>query len=107
MTSIFSPSQAMVANAAGATFALYYHNRAKRLLDDGADLPRKLVQVLKHSGTTVIAASLKSTNEIVEAREAGVKIMTTTFEVLQAMTDHQLSNQALRDFQDHGVGISY
>lgn len=105
ITSIFSAAQALVASAAGAKYALYYHNRAKRLLDDGNALSTTLVSVLKGTGTAVIAASLKSADEIIEAREAGVKIMTTTLDVLTQLTSHDLSNQAVADFDVNGIGI--
>lgn len=105
ITSIFSPSQALVANAAGAKYALYYHNRAKRLLENGKDLPDHLVHALKGSGTSVIAASLKSREEVMEACSAGVEIMTTTIDVLKQLTEHNLSNQALNDFNESGIGL--
>ena len=47
VTSIFTSSQALVANAAGARYALYYHNRAKRLLKNGEELADELVHTLK------------------------------------------------------------
>jgi len=105
VTSIFSPAQALVANAAGAKYALYYHNRAIRLMEDGKDLSKNLVSILKGTGTAVVAASLKSPQEIFEARQAGVKIMTTTLEVLTQLTVHDLSNQAVADFDENGIGI--
>lgn len=105
ITSIFSASQAMVANAAGAKFALYYHNRAKRLLKNGKDLPVDMVNALKHSGTAVIAASLKSVQEILEARQAGVKMMTTTMAVLEQIARHELTEQAVKAFQGDGIGL--
>jgi len=105
ITSIFSTSQAMVANAAGAKYALYYHNRAKRLLKKGEDLPAEMVNALKHSGTAVIAASLKSVQEILEARKAGVQIMTTTMAVLEQIAHHELTEQAVMEFQGNGIGL--
>jgi transaldolase len=105
ITSVFSPAQALVANAAGAKYALYYHNRAKRLLKNGKDLPEQLVNILRGSETSVIAASLKTREEIMEARNAGVEIMTTTFDVLKQLTEHDLSNQALHKFNEDGIGL--
>ncbi len=105
ITTIFSTAQALVANAAGAKYALYYHNRAKRLLKNGSELPRSLVHTLHQSGTAVIAASLKTKEEILEARDAGVQIMTTTFKVLKEMTSHDLSEQAVADFNRNGIGL--
>jgi len=105
VTSIFTPAQALVANAAGARFALYYHNRAKRLLKNGEELANELVQVLKHTDTTLVAASLKTPEEVVEARTAGVSILSTNFGVLAQMMKHDLSEAALEEFNKSGTGL--
>jgi len=105
MTSVFTPAQAMVAHAAGARYALYYHNRAKLLLDDGADLAKQLVAVLEHTDTRVVAASLKSPQEIVESRLAGVSILSTKFDVLVKMLLCKHSEAALKEFQKNGTGL--
>jgi transaldolase len=105
VTSIFTPSQAMVAHAAGACYALYYHNRAKKLLKNGGRLAGDLVQVLKNTSTTVVAASLKSPEEVLEARLAGVPILSTNFNVLSKMVQHDLSDSAVQDFYQTGIGL--
>ena len=105
VTSIFTPAQALVAHAAGARYALYYHNRAKRLLKNGEILASELVQVLKYTDTRVVAASLKNPEEVVEARTAGVSILSTNFEVLGQMMNHDLSKAALEDFNLSGTGL--
>jgi transaldolase len=107
VTSIFSPAQAMVAHAAGARYALYYHNRAKRLLPEGQGerLPSELVAVLSGTDTQVVAASLKTPQEMVEARLAGVTILSTKFDVLALMPLHEFSEQALKEFKATGTGL--
>lgn len=105
VTSIFTPAQALVAHAAGARFALYYHNRAKRLLKNGEELASELVQVLKRTDTLVVAASLKTPEEVVEARKAGVSILSTNFGVLAQMMKHELSEVALMEFNRSGTGL--
>jgi transaldolase len=105
VTSIFTPAQAMVAHASGARFALYYHNRAKRLLKNGEDLASELVRVLKHTDTRVVAASLKNLEEVVEARAAGVSILSISFGVLAQMMKHDLSEAALDEFNRSGTGL--
>jgi len=106
ITSIFTPAQALTAHAAGARYALYYHNRAKRLLKKGGELAETLVRVLKKTGTQVIAASLKSPEELVEARLAGVPILSAKFSVLVALPSHDLSEAALEEFRLNGIGLS-
>lgn len=107
VTSVFSPAQAMLANATGARYALYYHNRAKRLLPDrqGEHLASELVRVLAGTETLVAAASLKSPEEMAEARMDGVTILSAKFDVLAQLPKHALSEQALQEFQANGTGI--
>jgi transaldolase len=105
ITSLFTPAQALVAHAAGARYALYYHNRAKRLLKDGAKLPAFLVEVLAKTDTQVVAASLKTPAELVEARRAGVPILSAKFEVLAQLPVNEHSQAALDDFNRSGIGL--
>ena len=107
VTSIFTPSQGMAAHCAGARYALYYHNRAKRLLPNGLGdhLAADLVSVLSGTDTQVVAASLKSPDEIVEARMAGVTKLSAKFDVLSLIPQHEFSEQALADFKANGTGL--
>ena len=105
ITSLYTPAQALIANAAGAQYALYYHNRAKRLLPDGADLARQLIEVLAQTDTQVVAASLKSPQELLEARLAGVPILSAPFGVLVQLPENEFSNAAVEDFRKTGVGL--
>ena len=108
VTSIYSPAQAMVAHMAGAKYAVYYHNRAKRFLpeEESAHLPSEMVAVLNGTETEVVAASFRSTRELVEVRLAGVTIMTAKFNVLSLMAQHELSDKALEEFNTNGTGLS-
>jgi len=107
VTSIFTPAQAMVAHCAGARYALYYHNRAKRLLPagQGERLAAELVKVLEGTGSEVVAASLKSPAEIVEARMAGVGMLSAKFDVLALLPRSDFSDQAVKDFKATGTGL--
>lgn len=105
VTSIFTASQALVAHASGARYALYYHNRAKRLMKNGKHLANELVQTLEGSNTIVVAASLKSPEEVIEARLAGVQILSTKFNVLSEMMQNDLSESAIKEFDETGVGL--
>lgn len=105
VTSIFTPAQGMVAHAAGASYALYYHNRAKRLLENGDKLAAGLVHALKGTDTRVVAASLKTPQEVFEARTAGVKILSTNLKVLSQMMTHEYSQAAIEEFAGLGAGL--
>ena len=107
VTSIFTPAQAMTAHCAGARYALYYHNRAKRLLPagQGLSLASELVAVLNDTETEVVAASLKSPEEMVVARLAGVKMLSAKFEVLSLLPQNEFSQQAVQEFKATGTGL--
>jgi transaldolase len=105
ITSLYTVAQALAANASGARYALYYHNRAKRLLPDGADLAQRLVHALAGTDTLVVAASLKSADELVESRMAGVPILSAPLHVLAALPNNDLSDAAVDEFNQTGIGL--
>lgn len=105
ITSLYTVAQALAANASGARYALYYHNRAKRLLPDGADLAQRLVHALAGTDTLVVAASLKSADELVESRMAGVPILSAPLNVLAALPTNDLSDAAVDEFNQTGTGL--
>ena len=105
ITSLYTVAQALAANASGARYALYYHNRAKRLLPDGANLAQRLVHALAGTDTLVVAASLKSADELVESRMAGVPILSAPLNVLAALPNNDLSDAAVDEFNQTGIGL--
>ena len=107
MTAIYSAAQAAVSAEAGAKYAIAYVNRATRLLGDGFALVRDMANVLQRTNTEILAASIKSPEEAVKTLLAGAHHLTLPFDVLQAMTVHELSQQTLDEFANNGRGISY
>ena len=107
VTAIYHPSQAAIAQAAGAKYAIVYVNRATRLLGDGPALVREVASVLAGSNTEILAASIKSSDEAVAALQAGAHHLTLPFAMLEAMTHHELSEKTVADFADSGTGIAY
>jgi transaldolase len=105
VTAVYSPAQALVASEANARFVAVYVNRATRLLGDGIKLIRDVAEILKHSGTEIIAASLKSSEEACEALCAGARHLTLPYDVLASLSTHPLSEQTIAEFQAWGVGI--
>ncbi|MCC6146509.1 MAG: transaldolase [Anaerolineaceae bacterium] len=107
LTAVFSPAQALVAQAAGARFVIIYYHRARTLLPEAES--RQLVgdclAALSGSETHLLAASVKSPHEAIELRRAGVEYLTLPLSVLEALVPHPLSEQAAQEFQKHGAGI--
>ena len=105
VTAIFDPAQALVAREAGARYIAVYVNRATKQLGDGPALVRDLANVLAGSQTEIVAASLKSTNEAVDAFVAGAQHLTVPFEVLMGLSTHPVSEQTIEQFNVEGIGL--
>jgi transaldolase len=106
ITAIFSPEQALLAHACGVRYAIYYHNRAKQWMSDGAELGSKMMRVLSGcEGIEVLAASFKSKQEVFEAASAGVKHLSIKFDLLKSLADNEFSQKAVADFNATGCGI--
>lgn len=106
ITSVYSAGQAMVANAAGAESVVVYYSRALALLQNGEQMIQDVVQSLSGSRTRVIAASLKSVDQVLNARLIGIDIMTLPYQVLSDLTSNELSEDTVREFRQQGVGIN-
>ncbi|MFM1843652.1 MAG: hypothetical protein RLZZ490_2395 [Cyanobacteriota bacterium] len=107
VTAIYHPAQAAIASEAGAKYAIAYVNRATRLLGDGLALVKQMAQVLAHSPTEILAASIKSADEAAQALMAGADHLTLPWDILDAMTHHPLSEQTMLDFNQQGKGLDW
>ncbi|MBM3180234.1 MAG: transaldolase [Chloroflexi bacterium] len=105
VTAIFDPAQALVAREAGARCIAVYVNRATKQLGDGLALVGDLAKVLAGSRTEILAASLKSTKEAVDAFLAGAQHITVPFDLLASLSTHPLSTQIIEQFNSDGAGI--
>ena len=106
ITAVFSPAQAAVAAAAGAAYVAIYVHRATQLMGDGLGLVRLIAAVLAGTGTEILAASLKSPEEVADALQAGAAHITAPLSVLSAMMQDELSTQAVTTFDHEGLGLT-
>jgi len=105
ITAIFSPAQALAARAAKADYIAVYVNRATKLAGDGLALTRALANALNGSHTEILAASLKSVDEVIAAHQAGAHHLTLPFDILQALIEDDLSGQAVEQFTQTGAHL--
>ncbi|MGC9528232.1 MAG: transaldolase family protein [Limnospira sp.] len=105
VTAIYSAAQAAVAREAGAKYAIAYVNRATRLLGDGVALVREMADILAGSDTKILAASIKSPAEAAATLRAGAYHLTLPFDILQALTTHELSERTVEEFSNNGRGL--
>ncbi len=107
ITAIYSVAQAIVAREIGVRYIALYVNRATKLLGDGMSIIANMANVLKGSPTQILAASLKSSDETSAAILSGANHLTLPFDVLQTLTAHECSDEAVRQFNANGSGIKF
>jgi len=105
VTEIYSASQAVVSAFGEAKCARSYVQRATRLLGDGFALVQDMADVLKKTNTEILVDRIKSPSEAVKTLLAGAHQKTLPFDVLQAMTVHELSGPTVDEFAKNGQGI--
>jgi transaldolase len=98
ITAVSHPSQAYLAAMAGAAYAIPYVNRLTRQLGDGIAILRDCAAIVHSTPTRVLAASLKSTDEVVAALLGGAQDVTIPLDLLLKMGEHELTHQAIADF---------
>jgi len=64
-----------------------------------------MADVLKKTNTEILADRIKSPSEAVKTLLAGTHQKTLPFDVWQAMTIHELSQQTVDEFAKKGGGI--
>jgi len=100
-TAIFGAYQAYLACEAGAQYVIPYVNRSTRLQGDGINLVNEIraVVMAADTGTQVLAASIKTPGEAVEALISGAHHLSLSLDLIMAMGEHSLSQQAIVDFE--------
>jgi transaldolase len=107
VTAIYHPAQALVAQAAGAAYAVVYFHRAMNRMPDGMKLVREMAACCAGSQTRVLAASLKSADEVITARLAGIEHFTLPLRILVEITGSALSDEDISGFTQNGRGLNW
>ncbi len=99
-TLCFSPTQALIAAKAGATYISPFIGRLDDISHDGSDLIRQIVQIYSNYGyeTEVLAASIRHPMHLVEAALAGADVATMPFSVIKQLIKHPLTDIGLDKF---------
>ncbi|SRR5260370_2248330 len=100
VTLCFTPAQALLAAKAGAYIISPFVGRLDDIGLDGMNLIHDIVQVYGNYGyeTNILAASLRTTNHVIEAAKAGADIGTMPFKTLDALFNHPLTDKGLEQF---------
>jgi transaldolase len=100
LTAVASPAQAYLATQVNARYVAPYVSRLTHHLGDGVAVVRDMARILTGTQTEIVAASLKSVDETVAALLAGAHHVTLPLDLILAMGEHELSQQAIRLFNE-------
>lgn len=100
VTLCFTAAQALLAAKAGAYIISPFVGRLDDIGIDGMQLIHDIVQVYQNYGykTQILAASLRTTNHVIESAKAGADIGTMPFKTLDALFAHPLTDKGLEQF---------
>lgn len=100
-TAVYTPAQVYMIEQAGGVFAAPYINRMTRQLGDGLTVLKTMRQLINQQGLNVhlVAASLKSTEEITAALLAGAHHVAVPLDLIRAMGEHDLTHDAVAEFE--------
>ncbi len=100
VTLCFSPSQALLAAKAGATYISPFVGRLDDISTSGMDLISQIVQIYKNYNyeTQVLVASIRHPLHLVEAALIGADVCTMPFDVINKLFNHPLTDIGLEKF---------
>ncbi len=100
LTAVYSPAQALLAHEVGCIWIIPYVDRAARHSDGGLAVVDSLAAILARlqSSTRILAASLKSSPQVVASILHGAHDITAPLEVLRGLPAHPLTESAVREF---------
>lgn len=100
VTLIFTPNQALLAAAAGATYVCPFVGRLDDVGAEGMEMVADICQIFDTQGLSceVVAASLRHPVHVIEAARAGVDVATVPTKVLFQMIDHPLTTAGVERF---------
>ncbi len=100
VTVTFSPLQAMLAAKCGATYISPFVGRLDAVGHMGMDLVRQIKTIYSNYGfeTEIIVAAVRHPIHVLEAALAGAEICTMSFDVLQQLYQHPLTDIGIEMF---------
>ena len=100
VTLCFSPTQALIAAKAGATYISPFVGRLDDISQNGMQLIEQIVQIYQNYDfeTEVLVASVRHPNHIVEAALIGAHVATMPLKVLEMLIKHPLTDKGIQGF---------
>lgn len=101
-TAILTPTQAMLAAEAGATYVAPYVGRCTRSGGDGIKLVKDIDQLFTYGEceTAILAASFKTVDDILQVGLSGAEAATVSPELLEALIAHPTTDSSVVGFAE-------
>ena len=101
MTLVFSPTQALMSAAAGASYVSCFMGRLDDISIDSTAVVEEIADSLRAGGMTseIIAASIRHPEHVVTAARLGCEIATVPAKVLRQMLNHPLTESGSEKFR--------
>ncbi len=106
-TAIFTQQQALVAARAGADWVAPYVNRLDNISSHGIEVVKHIVENIQcfKLNTKVLAASFKTVDQVHRVSMVGSHAATISFEVLERLRSHPMTDMSLEWFEKDGAGL--
>lgn len=100
VTLVFSPSQALLAAKAGATYVSPFVGRMDDISHLGMNIVSEILQIYENYlfNTEIIVASIRNPLHVVEAAKMGAHVATIPYAVLQQLIKHPLTDIGIERF---------
>jgi transaldolase len=108
VTLVFSPSQAILAAKAGATYVCPFLGRLDDISFNGLDLIQQIRGIYvnyEEIDTRIVVASIRNPIHVIEAGLMGAEIVTIPPAVLEQMSKHPLTDKGIAQFLEDAKKI--
>lgn len=101
VTLIFTPTQALLAARAGASYVSPFLGRLDDISVNGIELVKTIANIFRthNIGTEIISASVRNPIHVIDCALAGADIATVPYSVLEKMTNHPLTDKGIEKFK--------
>jgi len=108
VTLLFSPSQAILAAKAGATYVCPFLGRLDDISFNGLELIRQIKEIYANYPdikTQIIVASVRNPIHVIEAAMLGAEIVTIPPAIIEQMVKHPLTDKGIAQFLEDAKKI--
>lgn len=107
VTLVFSPSQALLAARAGASYVSPFVGRMDDIGNEGMAIIKDIKEIFENYNisTEIIAASIRHPMHVIEAAKAGSDIATIPYSVFVQMVKHPMTDLGIEKFLKDWEGL--